>query len=103
MISASLEEKKAENIALLDVRGKTGITDFFVFANGMSPPHLKALSEAARLAAKEEGVSCYRKAGSSEAGWMALDFVDVITHIFLPEARDYYRIEDLWVESPPPG
>lgn len=76
------------------------MTDFYIVVTGNSPPHLRALSEGARLAMKERGVVPHGASGVPESGWMALDFVDVIIHIFEKKAREYYAIEDLWQGCP---
>jgi len=62
----------------------------------MSAPHLKALFGDIQHQLKKEGVMCYRSSGMPEGGWMVLDYVDVIIHIFDPEAREFYDIESLW-------
>lgn len=72
------------------------MTDYYVIATGTSAPHLKALYNGVEIALKAEGAQCYRKAGIPEGGWMVLDYVDVIIHVFTKEAREYYAIESLW-------
>jgi ribosome-associated protein len=91
-----LEDKKAQDIVVLDLRGQSSITDFYVVASGMSSPHIKALFGDIQHQLKQEGVMCYRRAGVPEGGWMVLDYFDVIIHIFEPEAREFYAIESLW-------
>jgi len=95
-----LDEKKAQDIVIIDVRGESTVTDFYVIASGMSTPHLKAMFSDIRHQLKQEGIQCYRSSGVSEAGWVVLDYVDVIVHIFLPETRDYYAVESLWEQAP---
>jgi ribosome-associated protein len=95
-----LDDKKAQDVVILDVREQSTITDFYVIASGMSMPHLKALFEDVQQQLKQEDVMCYRRAGTPEAGWMVLDYVDVVTHILLPETRDYYAFESLWEGAP---
>ena len=95
-VCAALESKKGGKIKLLDVRGVSGITDYFVIVSGSSSPHLKAMFEEVHYALKKDGVNCYRKTGNAESGWMVLDYVDVIVHILSAEAREYYGIETLW-------
>lgn len=82
------------------MRGISGVTDFYLVASGSSPPHLKAMGEEIRHALKKKGVLCYRRSGNPEGGWLALDFIDVVIHIFSQESRRYYAIEDLWPEAP---
>ena len=87
-IVAALENAKGEDIKVYDVRGKSGITDFFVVATGAAAPHLKALVKALPKA--------YRTAGDPDSGWIVSDFVDVVVHVFSAEARAYYALEKLW-------
>ena len=95
-----MEEKKGEDIALLDVREISTITDYVLLVSGGSPPHLKAMYNEAQVVLKGEGVQCYRRAGDPASGWMTLDYVDAVAHIFMPETREYYAIETLWEEAP---
>lgn len=95
-VVAILDENKAENIAVYDVRGKSSITDFNVIACGMSAPHLRALVGNVRSTLKAEGIPSYRDSGESDSGWVVLDYVDVIVHVFTHEAREYYDLESFW-------
>ena len=85
---AALEAAKGENIKVYDVRGKSGLTDFFVVASGAAAPHLKALVRALPKA--------YRTSGEPDSGWIVVDYIDVVVHVFSPEARAYYALEKLW-------
>ena len=87
-IVSALENAKGEDIKVYDVRGESGITDFFVVATGAAAPHLKALIKALPKA--------YRTAGDPDSGWIVSDFVDVVVHVFSAEARAYYALEKLW-------
>ncbi|MGN0833025.1 MAG: ribosome silencing factor [Kiritimatiellia bacterium] len=84
----TLEAAKAREIRVYDVRGKSGLTDFFVVATGAAAPHLKALARALPKA--------YRVSGDPESGWIVADFLDVVVHVFSAEARAYYALEKLW-------
>ena len=84
----------------MDVRGLSGVTDFFLIVSGTSPPHLKALYNEVRQQLKAKGVACFRKAGIPEGGWMVVDYVDLVIHILSPEARQYYDLEALWEKAP---
>jgi ribosome-associated protein len=95
-IHAILDEKKADHITVLDVRGISTVTDFTIIASGMSPPHIRSLYDDLQHQLKQEGVACYRRSGETEGGWMVLDYVGVIVHLFLPETRAYYALETLW-------
>lgn len=91
-----LEDKKGEDIQVFDVKGKSTLTDVIIVVSGNSGPHLKALAGAVQRAMKDIGDSGGRIAGDSESAWIVLDLYDVIVHVFLPEAREYYDIEALW-------
>jgi ribosome-associated protein len=88
MVSA-LADAKGEDIKVYDVRGKSGLTDFFVVATGAAAPHLKALVKALPKAV-------YRTSGDPDSGWIVSDYVDVVVHVFSAEARAYYALEKLW-------
>jgi ribosome-associated protein len=94
-----LEDKKGEDITLLDVK-KSGVADYFLLVSGTSAPHLKAMADEVQYALKHEGLPSYRRAGDQESGWIVLDYVEVIIHIFSNQTRHYYSIEDLWAKAP---
>lgn len=85
---------------VLDVRGKSSVTDYTMIASGSSAPHIRALHEEVQGQLKKEGVPCYRRSGEAGSGWMVLDYVGVIVHLFTPEVRGYYGLETLWDEAP---
>lgn len=62
----------------------------------MSAPHIRALYEDVYVQLKKDGVSCYRRSGDMDGGWMVLDYVNVVVHLFLPDVRAYYGLEQLW-------
>ena len=95
-----LNDKHGEDITLLDVRGMSGVTDFYLMVSGGSTPHLKAMYNDLQVVLKKRGIHCYRKSGIPECGWLILDYVDVVIHIFAKEARSYYALEDLWQDAP---
>jgi ribosome-associated protein len=96
----ALEAKKGSDIVLLDVRGISSITDFVLIASGNSGPQLKAMTTAVQQALKAKGSPPYRRSGSSDSGWMVLDYFDLVIHMFSPEAREYYAVEELWEPAP---
>jgi ribosome-associated protein len=98
--AAALEDRKGEDVVILDVRGLSGITDFIVMVTGTSTPHLKALFNAVHRALKTEGLHTYRRSGAPEDSWLVLDYIDVIIHIQSAAVRSYYAIEELWSEAP---
>ena len=95
-IRKALEDKKAEGVAVYDVRGRSSITDTAVVASATSAPHLRALSVAVQRAVREACGEGARISGDAESAWIVLDYFDAMVHLFLPDARDYYDIEALW-------
>ena len=93
------EDKKGAEIVILDVRKRTNIADYFIIVTGTSSPHLKALSEDAAVTLKREDVHCFRRGGDPTGGWIVMDFVDVVAHIFDHERREYYNLEELWAKA----
>jgi len=85
----ALASAKGADIRVYDVRGKSALADFFVVATGSAAPHLKALVKALPKQA-------FRLSGDPESGWIVADYVDVVVHVFSPEARAYYALEKLW-------
>ena len=92
----ALEDRKGADVKVYDVRGKSSLADFFVVATGSAAPHLKALVAETQAAMKAAGVASYRTSGDPESGWIVVDYVDVVVHVFYPEARAYYALERLW-------
>ncbi len=95
-----LDDKKGQEITLVDVRGSSTVTDYMLVVSGLSTPHLKALFNELQSELKKLGASCYRRSGDAEGGWMVLDYVDLVIHIFLPETRAFYGLEELWTARP---
>jgi ribosome-associated protein len=101
LIAGYADDKKALDIVELDLRGVVGYTDYFVICTGTSDRQVKAIHDGIHLAMKDEhGVLPRRVEGMSEARWVLMDYLDVVVHVFTAEARDYYRLEQLWGEAP---
>ena len=96
-----LSDRQAEDIALLDISKSVTFTDYFVIATAQSPLQFNALAEHLEKELKPEGHDIRHKEGSAQNGWMLLDFGDVIVHIFSPDQRAYYRLEELWGRTTP--
>ncbi len=95
------DDKKAENIMILDVRGLSPVTDFIVICDGAALPHLRAIqSDVAGRMRQEHGQKAYSSHGTPDSGWMLIDFGDVVVHIFHAEKRAFYGIEDMWNDAP---
>jgi len=98
-IARALDMKQADDIRVFDVRGLSGVTDFYVVATGTSAPHLKALVAETQRHMKNLEVASYRTSGTSDSGWVVVDYVHAVAHVFSPEARAYYNIERLWATA----
>jgi len=95
----ALEERKAEEIVLLDVQGCCPFADFFVLCSGSSERMLRALTETVVEAAHKEYKMPARLEGRPESGWVLIDLGTVIAHIFTPQRREYYDLEELWKDG----
>jgi len=96
-IAHILEEKKARDVKSYDLRSKpNAFTDFTLAATATSPPHLKALASAVEREMRKAGSGAARTSGDSESAWIVVDYGDVMAHLFLDDAREYYEIEKLW-------
>ena len=92
----SLEEKKGENILLLDIHEVASFTDYFIICNGTSDRMLNSLSRAVRDDVKEQFKIDAVQEGQPSSGWLVTDFGDVVVHLFSPDQRDYYKLVELW-------
>jgi ribosome-associated protein len=101
LVSEYASDVKAHDIVELDLRGVLGYTDYFVIASGGTDRQAKAIHDRIHENMKKQhGLLPRRVEGLSESRWILMDYLDVIVHIFTPEARDYYRLEQLWGEAP---
>lgn len=92
-----LEEKKAEDIEIVDVTGKTSLVDLFVIASATSGLHIKSLMEAVEdELEKEHSLVPNRIEGTDSKNWILLDYNDFVVHLMLPEQREFYDLEHLW-------
>ncbi len=99
--AVAASDKKAENIQVLDLRGISSFTDFFVVCSGLSDPQLKAISSGIRTSIRDEfHKGPYAEDGQPSSRWVILDYAQVIVHIFHSETRDFYSLEDLWGDAP---
>ncbi|MEW6503447.1 MAG: ribosome silencing factor [Chloroflexota bacterium] len=95
----TLEDKKGENILLMDIQEIATFTDYFVLCSGTSERMIESLADAVLENAKKEFQLIGKKEGYAEGGWVLVDLGDVIVHLFSPEQRDYYRLEELWSQG----
>ena len=92
-------DKKASDVILLDIREVTTFADYFVICSGSNRRQIQAIADAIDEQLGEHGARALHREGVAEAGWILLDFGDVIVHIFGPKEREYYRLESLWSEA----
>jgi len=95
-IVAAAEDKKANYLTVIDLRGKTVIADFFVICSGTSNIHIRSIADGIMESLEKQGLRRRRIEGYSEAAWVLLDYADVIVHIMSETERDYYKLEKLW-------
>jgi ribosome-associated protein len=103
-VHLALEELKARDVREIDVRGKTGITDYMVIASGTSTRHVKSIADEVMKYAKRMGNPPIGVEGEREAEWVLVDLGDVIVHVMLPRVREIYALERLWTvgdDAPP--
>ena len=94
------DNRKAENIVVLDVRKLSSVTDYFVIASGSSEPHLRAIvSEISDQLRDKHDLRPNRMEGATAGGWVVLDFFDVIVHVMRADARERYDLEGLWGDA----
>ena len=92
-------ELKANDIVVLDLRGVTDMTDFFVIASGTSDTHVRAVAEHVQAGLKESGVSTTMTEGVTQGRWALLDYTDCVIHVFHPTLRQFYQLERLWGDA----
>jgi ribosome-associated protein len=94
-------DRKALDIVQLDLREIIGYTDYFVICTGRTDRQTKAIHDAIHAGMKREhGILPRRVEGLSQARWILMDYLDVVVHLFTPDTREYYRLEQLWGEAP---
>ena len=97
----TLEAAKAEDVAVIDLRGKTSIGDQMVVASGRSQRHVGAVADHLITKLKDEGFGRARVEGLSQCDWVLIDASDVIIHVFRPEVREFYNLEKMWSADRP--
>ena len=95
----AMEDKKGSQILLLDVHAVSMFTDYFLFCNGDSERQIKAIAESVEQTLGKAGMKRLGLEGTAESGWVLLDYGDLMIHIFAPEQREYYRLEELWKDA----
>ena len=93
-------ERKAHDVAVLDLRGISSATDYFVLASGNSDVQVKAIAEHVVEELKKEDVRPLHVEGMNGGRWVLIDYVDFVVHVFHPQARSFYQLENLWGDAP---
>ena len=96
---SAIEDKKGEALRILDVRGKSSITDYLILVTGTSDAHLKALKAALDDAFKRTNIQLIGEDRSLSSGWLVVDAFDFMVHLQTEEMRDFYRLDQLWKDA----
>ena len=96
LIEAKLDDDQAQDVVVIDLRGKSPIADYIVVASGRSQRHVGAIADHIGRALKEAGHGKAHMEGMPQADWVLIDAGDVIIHLFRPEVRAFYRLEQIW-------
>lgn len=101
LVCRALDDKKAEDLVVLDVSKQSSITNFLVLATGTSQPHLRALRIEIERVLKDTGTAVTGVDSGDGSGWTVIDTFDVMIHVLTPEHRSRYRLETLWGDAEP--
>lgn len=96
----SIRDLKGNRLVVLDLRGLTDATDFFVIASGTSDAHVRGIAESVMEKLDRKGHHVHHVEGLTTGRWVLLDFVDFVVHLFHPETRSFYQLERLWGDAP---
>ena len=101
IVSSALEDMKAVNVRVLDVRGLTDIADTMVVASGTSDRHVRSIADNVSQKAKAAGFRPLGTEGARDGEWVLVDLADVLVHVMLPRVREFYGLESLWEAGAP--
>ncbi|MEW8027381.1 MAG: ribosome silencing factor [Candidatus Thiodiazotropha sp.] len=103
VVLQALDDMKAKDVVVLDVRGKTSITDIMVVASGTSDRHVKSIAQTVAFKAKQAGEAPLGTEGMEDGEWALVDLNGVVVHVMQPKVRDFYHLERLWSLDEPDG
>lgn len=103
LIVNALEDVKAQDVSVIDVRDRTSVTDYMVLASGTSSRHVKSLADSVVTDAKEQGIKVSNVEGAGGSEWILVDVGDVVVHVMMPATREFYDLERLWRDAPDLG
>ncbi len=98
-IARCMDDKKAEDIKILDISSLTSMADYFVICHGNSNTQMRAIADEIEDKLKEEGLAAQSREGKDSAFWILMDYGDVVAHVFSRESREFYAIENLWADA----
>jgi ribosome-associated protein len=101
IVSSALEDMKAVNVRVLDVRGLTDIADTMIIASGNSDRHVRSIADTVSQKAKAGGFRPLGTEGARDGEWVLVDLADVLVHVMLPRVREFYGLENLWEGGAP--
>lgn len=96
----AMDDKRAENIVALNMKGVSLIADYFVICHGNSDKQVQAIADEVKDVAQEQGVEIKRLEGFDQARWVLIDLGDIVVHVFHKDERLYYNLEKLWGDAP---
>lgn len=100
LIVEALRERNARELVLLDLRGLSDATDWFLIASGDSDTHARAIADNVVVRGREAGLRPAGVEGERAGSWILIDYISAVVHVFLPRVRDFYRLEELWGDAP---
>ncbi|MCM8857599.1 MAG: ribosome silencing factor [Candidatus Thiodiazotropha sp.] len=103
VVLKTLDDMKAKDVVVLDVRGKTSITDIMIIASGTSDRHVKSIAQTVAFQAKQAGEAPLGSEGMEDGEWALVDLNGVVVHVMQPKVRDFYHLERLWSMDEPPA
>jgi ribosome-associated protein len=99
-VTDALADRKAVDAVVLDLRGLSSATDYFVIASGTSDAHVRGMAEHLLATLAPQGIAPHHVEGLTQGRWVLLDYVDFVVHVFHPQLRAFYQLERLWGDAP---